>query len=54
MPLNTQGGKKKPLKAPKKGPTELTEEDIAHKQAMIQKKKAEEEAKKKLLSAKKK
>ncbi|CAD2109501.1 translation machinery-associated protein 7, putative [Plasmodium vinckei] len=54
MPLNIQGGKKKPLKAAKKGPVELTEEDIAFKKEMAEKKKAEEEAKQKLLKAKKK
>lgn len=54
MPLNNQGGKKKPLKAPKKGQSELTEEDLAFKKAAAEKKKAEEEAKKKLLNAKKK
>lgn len=54
MPLNNQGGKKKPLKAPKKAQTELTEEELAFKKATIEKKKAEEEAKKKILNAKKK
>ncbi|CRG99724.1 translation machinery-associated protein 7, putative [Plasmodium relictum] len=54
MPLNVQGGKKKPLKAPKKGTAEITEEEKAFKKELAEKKKAEEEAKQKLLKAKKK
>ncbi|KJP84896.1 hypothetical protein AK88_05478 [Plasmodium fragile] len=39
MPLNVQGGKKKPLKAAKKGPVEMTEEEKAFKKEMAEKKK---------------
>ncbi|SBT79242.1 Translation machinery associated TMA7, putative [Plasmodium malariae] len=39
MPLNVQGGKKKPLKAAKKGVVEMTEEDKAFKKEMAEKKK---------------
>ncbi|KAK4215319.1 translation machinery associated TMA7 [Rhypophila decipiens] len=39
-----EGGKAKPLKAPKKGPKELDEDD----KAFLEKKKADEKAKKEL------
>ena len=35
-----QGGKAKPLKKPKKGPKDLDEDDIVHKQKMMAEKKA--------------
>lgn len=46
MPLDTQNGKKKPLKAPKKSEKVLTEADIAFKQAQNAEKKKLEEARK--------
>ncbi|KAL2888549.1 hypothetical protein HOO65_030050 [Ceratocystis lukuohia] len=39
---NRQGGKAKPLKAPKKGPKDLDDDDLA----FLEKKRAEEKAKK--------
>ncbi|KAL1896965.1 hypothetical protein Cpir12675_002544 [Ceratocystis pirilliformis] len=39
---NRQGGKAKPLKAPKKGPKDLDNDDLA----FLEKKRAEEKAKK--------
>lgn len=42
-----QGGKAKPLKKPKKGPKELDEDDLAHKQKMQAEKKAMAEMAKK-------
>lgn len=35
-----EGGKKKPLKAPKKGDKELDDEDLAHKQKLKEQQKA--------------
>ncbi|KAL5615663.1 hypothetical protein BROUX41_005696 [Berkeleyomyces rouxiae] len=43
---NRQGGKAKPLKAPKKGPKELDDDDLA----FLEKKRAEEKAKKDMAS----
>lgn len=40
-----EGGKKKPLKAPKKDKGELDEEDMAHKQKLKEQQKALAEAK---------
>merc|ERR1711937_483064 len=42
-----QGGKAKPLKKPKKGPKDLDEDDLAHKQKMQAEKKAMAEMAKK-------
>ncbi|CAG9766501.1 unnamed protein product [Ceutorhynchus assimilis] len=39
------GGKKKPLKAPKKDSKDLDEEDLAHKQKMKEQQKALQDAK---------
>lgn len=48
MPAGTQGGKKKPLKAPKKVTVE-TEEDIEFKKKQMEEKKKMEAARKELL-----
>ena len=40
-----EGGKKKPLKAPKKKEAEMDEDDVAHKQKMKEQQKAMQEAK---------
>ncbi|KAJ8955887.1 hypothetical protein NQ318_005435 [Aromia moschata] len=40
-----EGGKKKPLKAPKKDNKEVDEEDLAHKQKMKEQQKALQDAK---------
>ncbi|XP_044746631.1 translation machinery-associated protein 7 homolog [Coccinella septempunctata] len=40
-----EGGKKKPLKAPKKTQAELDDDDLAHKQKMKEQQKALQEAK---------
>lgn len=40
-----EGGKKKPLKAPKKDQRELDEDDVAHKQKLKEQQKALAEAK---------
>lgn len=42
-----EGGKKKPLKAPKKDSKELDDDDVAHKQKMKEQAKALQEAKSK-------
>ncbi|KAL3286571.1 hypothetical protein HHI36_001072 [Cryptolaemus montrouzieri] len=42
-----EGGKKKPLKAPKKTQNELDEDDLAHKQKLKEQQKALQEAKSK-------
>ena len=41
-----EGGKKKPLKAPKKEKSELTEDDVEHQKKMKEQQKALDEAKK--------
>ncbi|KAL1502861.1 hypothetical protein ABEB36_007939 [Hypothenemus hampei] len=40
-----EGGKKKPLKQPKKGPKELDDDDVAQKQKIKEQQKALQEAK---------
>lgn len=40
-----EGGKKKPLKAPKKAQADLDDDDLAHKQKMKEQQKALQEAK---------
>ncbi|KAK9884075.1 hypothetical protein WA026_005013 [Henosepilachna vigintioctopunctata] len=40
-----EGGKKKPLKAPKKAQAEMDEDDIAHKQKIKEQQKAIQDAK---------
>lgn len=50
MPLNTQGGKKKPFKAPRKDGRDETEEDKVFKQQKANESKALEAARKTALA----
>ena len=52
MALGKEGGKKKPLKQPKKDSKELDESDLALKEKLRQEKKALEDAKKGLKAGK--